>query len=586
MEKGVSGKALDFKLLRRVFAFAKPYRKRFYFALLSTAVLAFVSPLRPWLVQYTVDNCIIHPDYKNLVVFSALMLGLLISETLLQYFDSYLSNWVGHTVIRDLRIAVFKHISNFKLSYYDNNAIGTLVTRTVSDTETIADVFSQGLLTIFGDLLKLIVLITVMFYTDVKLSLAALSTVPVLLFATYIFKNAVKSAFQEVRTQVARLNAFVQEHIQGMMIVQTFSKEQQESDKFKAINLEHTKANIKSVWHYSVFFPVVEILSSISLGLLVWFGASEVVSERVTLGNLIAFIMYINMLFRPIRMLADRFNTLQMGMVCSERVFKVLDTNETIDNQGNYVSKGIKGEIEFKDVWFAYKGEEWVLRGVSFKINPGECYALVGATGSGKTSIANLINRFYEFQKGEILIDGVDIRKYDLNFLRRNIGIVLQDAFLFSDSILKNITFGDTISLEEVIEASKEIETHSFIMQLPDNYYYNVRERGATLSVGQRQLLSFLRVYVHKPSVLVLDEATSSIDSQSEVLIQKATEKITQGRTSIIIAHRLSTIRNASKILVIEKGKVIEDGTHTQLMKNFNGHYRKLFEMQTNNVEA
>ena len=455
-----------------------------------------------------------------------------------------------------------------------------MVTRAISDIQTIADVFSQGFLEILGDVLKLIVVIIVMFVADWRLTLISLSTIPVLLFATYIFKNAIKSAFQQVRTQVARLNAYVQEHISGMNIVQIFNREKEELRKFEKINAAHREANIKSIWHYSVFFPVVEILSSISIGLLIWIGAREVLKGEFTLGSIVAFIMYINMLFRPIRQLADRFNTLQMGMVSSERVFKILDTHEVIENKGTHDAEAISGKIEFKNVWFAYDKENYVLKDVSFTVKQGETLALVGATGSGKSSIINLLNRFYEYNKGVISIDGIDIREYELGSLRTNIGVVLQDVFLFSDTIANNISLNNpNISLQQIELAAQQVGADNFIKNFPNQYQYNVMERGATLSVGQRQLLSFIRAYVYNPKILVLDEATSSIDTESEILIQNATDVLTKNRTSIIIAHRLSTIQKANKILVLENGKIIESGTHSELLA-LNGHYKHLVDLQ------
>lgn len=580
----ITGKSFDFRILLRILSYVKPYRKVFFTTLSLTVFLAFLSPLRPWLVQYTIDNFVIIPDSISLLKMVLLMTGLLFVESFIQYVNVMLTNTLGQNVIMDMRTQLYKHIVHFRLKYFDNNAIGTLITRTISDIQTIADVFSQGFLEILGDILKLLVITVVMFSNDWRLSLVSLSTIPVLLIATYIFKNAIKSSFQDVRTQVARLNAFVQEHITGMSIVQLFSREKEEYSQFQQINEKHKVANIQSIWHYSVFFPVVEILSAISIGLLVWWGSKEILHHTFTVGKIVAFIMYINLLFRPIRQLADRFNTLQMGMVSSERVFAIIDTDNSIVNEGKLSAEKINGEIEFKNVWFAYKKDEWVLKDISFKVNPSKTLALVGATGSGKSTIVSLINRFYEYDKGEILIDGINIRDYELGSLRRSIGLVLQDVFLFSDSIMNNITLNNMhISEEEVKQATKNIGANSFIDKLPNGFNYNVMERGAMLSVGQRQLLSFIRAFVYKPRVFMLDEATSSIDTESELLIQKATDTLTKQCTSIVVAHRLTTIQKADTILVIENGMIIESGNHSELLGK-NGVYKKLYELQFDKV--
>jgi len=580
----ITGKSFDFKILLRILSYVKPYRKVFFTTLSLTVFLAFLSPLRPWLVQYTIDNFVIIPDSISLLKMVLLMTGLLFVESIIQYVNVMLTNTLGQNVIMDMRTQLYKHIVHFRLKYFDNNAIGTLITRTISDIQTIADVFSQGFLEILGDILKLIVITVVMFSNDWRLSLVSLSTIPVLLIATYIFKNAIKTSFQDVRTQVARLNAFVQEHITGMSIVQLFSREKEEYSQFQQINEKHKVANIQSIWHYSVFFPVVEILSAISIGLLVWWGSKEILHHTFTVGKIVAFIMYINLLFRPIRQLADRFNTLQMGMVSSERVFAIIDTDNSIVNEGTLSAEKINGEIEFKNVWFAYKKDEWVLKDISFKINQSKTLALVGATGSGKSTIVSLINRFYEYDKGEILIDGINIRDYELGSLRRSIGLVLQDVFLFSDSIMNNITLNNKhISEEEVKQATRDIGANSFIDKLPDGFNYNVMERGAMLSVGQRQLISFIRAFVYKPRIFMLDEATSSIDTESELLIQKATDTLTKQCTSIVVAHRLTTIQKADTILVIENGMIIESGNHSELLGK-NGAYKKLYELQFDKV--
>lgn len=576
----ITGKALDLDLLSRVLKYVKPYKGRFYFTFFLTICLAGLSPLRPLLIQYTFDNYIVVPDPDGLLMMTLIIIGALLLESITYYFYTYSANWLGQTVIKDLRLEIYRHINQLKLKYFDKTAIGTLVTRVVSDIETIADIFSNGILIILGDLLKIVVIVGVMFYKNWQLALITLSTIPFLLIATYIFKNGIRSSFQEVRTQVSRLNAFLQEHITGMHIVQVFNREEREMERFKHINAQHRDAHIRSVWYYSIFLPVVEILSATSLGLLVWWGGREVVAGNASVGEIVAFILFIHMLFRPIRELADKFNTLQMGMVSSERVFRVLDTDEHIEDSGTQKSERFKGNIEFENVWFAYKQDDYVLKDISFSVKNGESLALVGATGSGKTSIINLLSRFYEFEKGEISIDGQSIKQYPKEFLRQNIAVVLQDVFLFSDTIYKNITLGDdSISLETVTQAAKDFGAHEFISELPGGYDYNVMERGAMLSVGQRQLISFIRAYVHNPAILVLDEATSSIDTESEHIIQKALEKLMEGRTSIVIAHRLATIQNADKILVLEKGKILEIGSHQELLEK-DGHYRTLFELQ------
>lgn len=579
----VSGKTFDAPLLRRVLNYVGPYMTIFYGTSFCAILIAFLSPTRPLLIQYAFDNFIINPDEKKLLHITLLLVCLLFVESVLQYFYTYWSNFLGQSVIRDLRQQVYDKIIHFKQQYFDKNPIGALVTRVVSDIETISDIFSQGLLVIIADILKLIIVIVVMFVTDWRLTLFSLASIPLLLVATYWFKRSIKSAFQDVRKQVSALNTFVQEHIVGMYIVQLFNREDIEFEKFKSINDAHKKAHIKSIWYYSVFFPIVEILSAISIGLLIWWGGIQAAtSHEVTLGELIAFILYIHMLFRPIRQLADRFNVLQMGMVASERVFKVLDTDDSISNLGTESLDKCKGDIEFKNVWFAYNDEDWVLKDVSFKIKAGETLALVGATGAGKSSIINLLTRNYEINKGAIFIDGVNYLDYDLNSLRKNVAVVLQDVFLFSDTIFNNITLGREITKEQVVTYAKEIEIEEFIESLPQSYDYNVRERGGMLSLGQRQLLSFLRAYVDKPKILVLDEATSSIDSESEYLIQRSSEKLTKGRTSVVIAHRLATVQNADKIILLENGEIKEEGSHSELL-SIKGKYKLLFDLQFEN---
>jgi len=580
MAQSVSGKAFDLKLFSRVLDYVRPYRKRFVATGLLTVALAFLSPLRPWLIQYTVDETIVKPNAELLWQLTLVMVLILIVEAILQFAQTYMANWVGQSVIRDLRVKTYDKIIGFKLKYFDGTPIGTLVTRVISDIETISDIFANGILIIVGDILKLIVVIAFMFYTDWRLTLFSLAPIPVLIVATNMFKNYIKDAFQDVRTAVAKLNAFVQEHITGMNIVQIFNRENRELEAFQAINKQHMQAHIRTVWANSIFFPVVEILSAISLALLVWWGAKEVIDGRVSLGNLVAFILYIYMLYRPIRQLADRFNTLQMGMVASERVFKVLDTDEQIVDKGTTSISHLNGDIDIQNVWFAYADEDWILKDISLQVKSGETVAFVGATGAGKTSIINLISRYYEFQKGTIAIDGKSIRDYPLNELRKQVGVVLQDVFLFSDTVLNNITLNNPdITRAQVEEAAKLVGAHDFIMRLPEGYDFNVRERGGMLSVGQRQLIAFIRAYVYNPSILILDEATSSVDTESEQLIQHAIDVLTANRTSLVIAHRLATVQNANRIVVLEKGRIVEQGSHQELLQQ-NGHYKELYELQ------
>lgn len=577
----VTGKVFDYNVFKRVLKYVHPYKGRFIFTALLTFLLGFLGPARPILVQYTLDHSILDPQPELLIWLTLAMLALLFLETIVQFYQTYLANWVGQSVIKDLREETFHKIANFRLRYFDRTPIGTLVTRVVSDIETIADVFSNGILIIIGDLLKLVIVVLVMFYEDWRLALLSLASIPLLLLATKMFNQAIKSAFQDVRTQVANLNAFVQEHITGMNVVQIFNRENEEYNKFKTINKEHRDAHIRTVWANAIFFPVVELLSAVSLALLVWFGSQGIIDDSITFGSLVAFILYIHMLFRPIRQLADRFNTLQMGMVSSDRVFKILDTDAQIEDNGQLGPKEIQGKLEFQNVWFAYNEPEWILKDISFEVQPGEKVALVGPTGAGKSSIINLLGRFYEHQKGNIKLDQKSILEYDLTTLRQNIGIVIQDVFLFSDSILNNITLNNNrISLEQVRHAAQQVGADDFIMQLPGNYNYHVGERGGTLSVGQRQLLAFIRAYLYNPGILILDEATSSVDTESEELIQMATQKLTENRTSIIIAHRLATIQKADRIMVVDQGKIVESGSHLELLERADGFYKKLYDMQ------
>ena len=579
-EQGSAGKAFDGRLFARVMQFVQPYRMVFWGTLLLTILLSGLGVLRPVLMGDMIDNYALTGDGHGLLMITVLIMGLLLVEAVAQFYQSYWTSWLGQAVTLDLRQKLYRRIIGFKLRYFDRTPIGTLVTRAISDIETIEDIFSQGLLLILSDILKLVVVVLVMFLVNWKLALLSLLPVPLLLWATNIFKNSIRKSFQDVRTYVAKLNAFVQEHIQGMSIVQVFGREKQEFVKFEAINAEHRAAHIRSVLAYSIFFPVVEILSAISLAFLVWWGVKDVLAGEVTFGDMFKFIFFINMLFRPIRQLADRFNVLQMGMVGSERVFKVLDTEAGISDTGTGSTEGLKGDIAVRGLWFAYEEEDFVLKDVTFNAKAGQMIALVGATGSGKSSVINVLSRAYEFQRGEVLLDGKDIRSYELQELRRSISVVLQDVFLFSDTIHNNITLNDpTISREEVVAAAKDVGAHGFIMQLPEGYDTDVRERGSILSVGQRQLLAFIRAYVHKPRILVLDEATSSVDSMSEQLIQEATEKLTKGRTSIVIAHRLSTIQSADRILVLDKGRIVEQGDHQELLAH-GGAYKKLYDLQ------
>jgi len=584
MSEGASsqpkGKAFDRKLFGRVMVFVKPYQRIFWLSLLLTIVLSGLGVVRPLIMGDMIDGYALTGDREGLMVMMGVVAALLVIEAAVQFFQAYWTSWLGQSVTYDLRHALYKRIMGFRMRYFDRTPIGTLVTRVVSDIETIDDIFSQGLLLIMGDILKLVVVVVVMFVVNWKLALLSMVPIPILLWSTNIFKNSIQKSFQDVRTQVARLNAFVQEHIQGMSVVQLFGREQQEFEQFKAINKEHRAAHIRSVLAYSIFFPVVEILSAISLAALIYWGMGDVLEGVATFGALVAYIQFINMLFRPIRQLADRFNVLQMGMVSSERVFKVLDTDASIGDTGTHDTRELRGDLRFENVSFAYDDEQFVLKDISFEAKAGEMVALVGATGSGKSSIVNVLSRAYEFQQGHVFLDGTDIREYALPALRSSIAVVLQDVFLFSDSIHNNITLYDpTISRAEVVEAAKAVGAHDFIQRLPEGYDTDVRERGSMLSVGQRQLLAFIRAYVHKPRILVLDEATSSVDSMSEQLIQEATTKLTQGRTSIVIAHRLSTVQDADRILVIDAGRIIEQGSHQQLLA-LDGAYKKLFDLQ------
>ena len=563
--------------------FVKPYNGRFIIVIVLTVLLGLLAPTRPILVQYTLDNHVVFGNYDAMVKMMIILMGLLVFQSITQYIHTYLSGWLGQQVIRDIRARLYQHIISLRLRFFDKTPIGRLVTRTISDVETLADVFSEGIAAMAGDLLQIIFLLGFMFYEDWRLALLSLSTIPLLLISTYVFKEKIKVAFSDVRNAVANLNTFVQEHISGMNIVQIFGSEKREFEKFNEINEEHKQANLRSVLYYSVYYPVAELIAAAGIGLLVWYGARGVINYEetgLTIGKLIAFIMYIQMFFRPIRMIADRYNTLQMGIVSSSRIMNLLDEKENVQLNGSHQPDHIHGAVQFDHVWFAYNDENYVLKDVTIDIKPGETVALVGATGAGKSSIINLLNRFYEINKGIIRVDGVDLKEYDLGNLRKNVGVVLQDVFLFSDSILNNITLGNKDVTEEMVwHAADLVGAKKFIERLPGKLHYNVMERGATLSVGQRQLISFIRAMVYDPKILVLDEATSSVDSETEKMIQNAIEKMMTGRTCIVIAHRLSTIQKANKIMVLDHGEIKESGRHDELLLK-DGYYAQLHKMQ------
>ena len=574
------GTPFNVGVFKRVFALAKPYKAKLYTAIVLTISMAFLGPIRPVLIQHTIDNFIATNNPVGLVKMSALLFAILLAQAGMQVWSTVLTNYLGQHVIKDLRLQVYDYLTGLRLLFYDKTPVGTLVTRTVSDIETIADVFSEGLINISGDLLQIVFILVFMFSLNWKLSLVSLSVLPFLLYAGYVFKEKVRISFEDVRTQVARLNTFVQEHIQGMQIVQIFGRQAQEFKKFEEINTEHKVANIKSVMYYSVFFPVVEIISAVSTALIVWYASKGIMNEEASIGLITAFIMLINLFFRPIRQLADRFNTMQMGMVAAERIFKLIDEKENIEPTGTRLLSTIKGEIMFKDVWFGYNPNEYVLKGIDISLHQGKNVALVGATGAGKSSIINLLSRFYEIQKGTITVDGHALETLDIKELRMQIAVVLQDVFLFSGTVMDNIKLNNqNITDDYVMEVAKKLGAHDFIMRLPNGYQQNVYERGATLSVGQRQLISFVRAMVTNPAVLVLDEATSSVDNETEEVIQKAITTMMEGRTSIVIAHRLSTIQHADEIIVLEKGTIVERGNHQTLL-NLDGFYKKLYELQ------
>lgn len=568
------------KVLRQLYSFVKPYQPQFYFLVFLTIAMAVLAPTRPYYIQIAIDEYVALGDTAGLLRIIYILVGLMILQAVVQWAHTYYSGWIGQVIIKDIRVKLYKHLLKLRLKFFDNTPIGRLVTRNVSDIETLADVFSEGLAAIIGDLLQIITILGVMFYIDWKLTLVSLSTLPLLIISTYVFKEKIKVTFNDVRNAVSNLNSFLQEHITGMNIVQIFNREQREYEKFKEINKEHAAAHIRSVLYYSIYFPVAEIIQAIGIGLVVWYGAVGVLGLDLQIGVLISFIMYLQLFFRPIRMIADRFNTLQMGVVSSSRIFKLLASSEHIANEGSFKPEKIQGNIRLENVWFAYTDEEYVLKNISFDVKKGQTIALVGATGAGKSSIINLISRFYEINKGHIYVDGTDIREYELGILRKHIGIVLQDVFLFSNTIYQNITLGNpSISKEQVMEAAELVGARKFIERLPGGLDYNVMERGSTLSVGQRQLISFVRAMVYNPEILILDEATSSVDTETEELIQESIEKMMKGRTSIVIAHRLSTIQKADQIIVMHKGEIVETGTHDTLLEK-GGYYTQLHQMQ------
>ena len=572
------------KVLKQLYSFVKPYRGQFYFLVFLTIALAILAPTRPYYIQVAIDDYVAVGDVPGLIKIIYVLVGLMVLQAVVQWAHTYYSGWIGQVIIKDIRVKLYRHLLKLRLKFFDNTPIGRLVTRNVSDIETLADVFSEGLAAIIGDLLQIVTILGVMFYIDWKLTLVSLCTLPLLIISTYVFKEKIKVTFNDVRNAVSNLNSFLQEHITGMNIVQIFNREAREFEKFKEINREHRAAHIRSVLYYSIYFPVAEIIQAIGIGLVVWYGAVGVLGMDIQIGVLISFIMYLQLFFRPIRMIADRFNTLQMGVVSSSRIFKLLASSEHIANEGSFKPEKLQGNIQLENVWFAYTEEDYVLKDISFDVKHGETVALVGATGAGKSSIINLISRFYEINKGHIYIDGTDIRDFELGILRKHIGVVLQDVFLFSNSIYHNITLGNpNISREQVMEAADLVGARRFIERLPGGLDYNVMERGSTLSVGQRQLISFVRAMVYNPEILILDEATSSVDTETEELIQESIEKMMKGRTSIVIAHRLSTIQKANKIIVLHKGEIVETGTHSSLL-DLGGYYTQLHQMQLNTM--
>ena len=579
----MKGKAFDIKVFKRIMVYTQPYKWRFNSVIIWAISLSVFAALRPYLLKQTVDGYIQTNDGKGLLLYIVLMGIVLLLEVLSQFYFVYWANWLGQDIVKDIRIKLFKHLLSFRMKYFDNASVGQLVTRSVSDIEAIARIFSQGLFMIVSDLMKMIVVLIFMFSMNWKLTWIVVLAMPILVIVTRIFQKKMQVAFEEVRTQISNLNTFVQERVTGMKIVQLFNREDIEAKKFSEINDKHKKAWIKTVWYNSIFFPIADIISSLTLGLVVWYGGTRILGGdlETSFGDLFSYTMFISMLFNPLRQIADKFNEMQMGMIAANRVFDILDTQDQIQDKGNVEAPVFKGIIEFKNVHFGYLENEEVIKGISFKVNAGETVAIVGSTGAGKSTIINLLNRFYEINKGTICIDNQEINSYTLESLRKQIAVVLQDVFLFADTIYNNITLNNPdISREKVIQAAKNIGVHQFIMNLPNGYDYNVKERGIMLSSGQRQLIAFLRAYVSNPSILILDEATSSIDTYSEELIQNATETITKGRTSIVIAHRLATIIKADKIIVMDKGFIVEEGSHAELLTKENGFYKRLYDSQ------
>ncbi|MGJ5642033.1 ABC transporter ATP-binding protein [Formosa sp. S-31] len=582
MDNKTQNNSVNINLFKRLLKYIKPYNRVFIGVFISVILLAISGALRPYILQQAIDNNIATKTVEGFLPYVLFMVGLLVFEVVFQLIFIFYSGWLGQSVVRDIRVKLFNHMLTFKMKYYDNSSVGLLITRAVTDMERIADIFGEGLFMIFRDALTMIVVAGFMVYMNWKLSFIVFLMLPVVLYATRVFQKYMKKAFEEVRTEVSNLNSFVQERVTGMKILQLFTREDIEYKKFKVINERHKKGWLKTVWYNSIFFPIAELSTSITIGLVAWYGGLDVVvRESSSLGDLTAFVMMIPMLFRPLRQIADKFNTFQMGMVAANRVFKILDTTSHIDNNGQLEAAHFKGDISFKNVRFSYVKDEVVLKDISLEVKAGQTVAIVGATGAGKSTIINLLSRFYEIDNGVIEIDHVDIKTFTLASLRAQIAVVLQDVFLFADTIFNNITLNHPeISEEQVVRAAKEIGVHDFISSLPNGYHYNVKERGVMLSSGQRQLISFLRAYVTNPSILVLDEATSSVDSHSEQLIQNATDKITKGRTSIVIAHRLATIKKADKIIVMDSGEIVEQGSHKELLKKENGYYRNLYEVQ------